>query len=138
MVAFIQSFCKSLYNYGCYFFCLISIAEEITNKSFNVIDTAVSMIKKGYIQFNWKNYDDPDNFYVKDPCAILYSLTGLKFTVTKENASYKSKAGDYIVEYWKNGSYGHFARIIRNFNSLQVSQCVNKGKIDSYRVFRKV
>lgn len=98
------------------------------------------MIDKGYINFNSNNYDDYNNFYVKEPCKILEYLTGVKWTVSKEQADYKIKSNDYVIEFWSrdNGKSGHFARTCKGFNSLQKSYSVDLGKIHTYRIFKVV
>lgn len=81
------------------------------------------------------NFEDDNNFYVTNPALILKQLTGKNWDVRKEKPTYKKKENEYIVEFWSiNGTSGHFARIEQGYNSLQKSNCVNKGKIHSLRV----
>ena len=144
MVKYIESFCKSLGNYACYFFSLVDIAEKVTGKSFDVISAISDAIQERYIDFNYKNYDDSDNCYVNNPCGVLYMLTGRSWTVKKVAAPYTPVEGDYIIEAWhKDGNNNkdgspilHFKR--PEYNSLQHSVSVEQGKIVSYRVFRMV
>lgn len=133
---YLQSFYKSAGNYACYALCLINIAEEYLNVKISKDLSLEKGIELGYIYFNKKNYDDTENFYVKDPAKYLQFLTGAKWKVRKEGADYKRKTGEYAVEYWSytNGRTGHFARIYKGFNSLQNSKSVKDGKIVSYRI----
>lgn len=118
---------------------IIDIAEEITGKKFNPIEVIKDSIYKNYLYFDKNDYDNKDNFFVKQPHKILEMLTNKKFTVTKESAEYKQNKNDFVIEFWScNGVDGHFARINKNFNSLQKSNYVNKGVLHSYRVFREV
>ena len=137
MIKYIQSFCESLGNYGCYFFCLIDIAKRVTGREYNVIEVAEYCIKQHWIEFNFNNYKDSNNFFIQNPTIILEYLTGLDWSVKKETASYKKMDGDYIVELWLAPGYdGHFARLESDYNSLQRSFNIEKGKIVSYRVFK--
>lgn len=134
-----QSLCLSIGNYSCYLLCLFNIAEEYLKTEFSV-DKIFSYIacftKQGYIYFNTSNYKDENNFYVKDPCGILRELTGVDWSVEKVT---KKPVEKYYIEQWSvNGKTGHFARVYKGFNSLQSSNCVNNGKIISYRVFKEV
>lgn len=137
---YFQSFCKSIGNYACYLLCLIDVAKEYSGKNFDKIEAIQEAIEKDCVYFNEDDYDDPDNFYVRNPAMVLRYLTGKVWIVTKEPADYKPKKGDYVIEYWSlnGGKSGHFARIKKGFNSLQNSVNVNKGKIHSYRVCRVV
>ena len=138
---YIQSLYLSAGNYGCYLFCLINVAEEYLGSSFIVEDVIEQCIDKGFIKFNKLNYNDPDNFYVKEPARVLEYLTGVKWDVRKVyDIDYKKETGEYIIEFWSkdNGATGHFARINRGYNSLQKSYSVDKGKIHSLRVCKVI
>lgn len=138
MIDFIQSFMLALGNYGCYVFCILNIADEYLKRrlSWNeIMEYIMKGIEKGYIEFHKDNYDHKDNFYVENPAMFLSMIVNKKCSVRKEKANYNAKSGEFLVERWVNGKYAHFARTNKNFNSLQVSQCVNKGDIESYRVF---
>lgn len=120
--------------------CLCKIAEDYTHKKIDIVNTAEEVIKKGYMTFNWSNYDDSDNFYIRDPLQILEHLTGKKWTGGKVSAPYTPKKDEYAIEYWSrdNGKTGHFAMMDKDFNSIVSSRSVNEGKIISYRVFKVV
>ena len=103
------------------------------------MDCIHEVVEKKWVIFNEKNYDDPDNFYVRFPDKILEHFTGKKWEVSKEPANYQLKENEYAVEFWSiDGKNGHFARMYKGFNSLQKSNNVNKGKVVSYRIFREV
>lgn len=95
-------------------------------------------INRGYIYFDFDNYSNIDNFFVKQPHKILEMLTHKKWSVRKESKDYKPKDNEYVIEFWsRNGIDGHFARTLKGFNSLQNSQNVKSGKITSYRIFKE-
>lgn len=144
MINYIESFCKSLGNYGCYIFCLVDIAEKSTGRTFDVLSVIKQGIDKGLITFNFKDYSSSDNCTVNDPCSFLEMLTGHKWSKVWQNALYKPKDGDWVVEAWhKDGNnyvdgspIYHFVR--PGNNCLQRSISVEQGRIDSYRIFREV
>lgn len=134
---YFQSFCKSIGDYGCYLLCLIDVAEEYLGKELDKIDVIEKSIDRGYVTFNRDNYADSDNFYVKEPCEIMKMITGKNWEVRKEDWFYTPSKGEYVIEFWSINTYqGHFARMHKNFNSLQKSNNVEKGKINSYRVLK--
>lgn len=134
---FIQSLCLALGKWGCYFFCLLDIAREITHKAFDVFESAYFAIKSGFIVFNFDDYTDTNNFFISDPVGILKMLTGYSFEVRIESPDYVLKENEFAVEEWSNNGKQHFARVRKGYNSLQSSVCVNEGKVTSLRVFRR-
>ena len=137
---FTQSFYKSAGAYACYALCLIDVAEQYLGVTLSKDTSLECCIKYEYIYFNKKNYDDPDNFFVKRPEKVLECLTGKRWTVTKQDASYKPKPDEFAIEFWSynDGKTGHFARTKNGFNSLQYSKSVREGKIVSYRICKVV
>lgn len=136
---YFQSFCKSIGKYGCYLLCLIHVAERELNTSFNKIEVITRCIEKGYVVFNYSNYDDVDNFFVKEPAKILNMLTGKCWEVRWEGAKYKALENEYAIENWsKTSKTGHFCITKLGFNSLQSSENVRLGKIINYRVCKVV
>lgn len=141
MIKYPESFYKSTGSYACYFFCLIKIAEEVTEMNFdiNTVIQLCSIHKRTdgtpWLTFNWNDYNDPANFDVNSPTDILYFLTGKKWSCERVTASsYKAKKGEYVVQHYKNGNTGHFR--MKDWDPLQNSVTVAKGKIDSFRVFK--
>lgn len=136
---YIQSFCKSIGEYGCYALCIINIAEQIMGKPYDTLGVLEEAIKKGYIEWHEENYNHRDNFYVVRPADFLGMLVGGKWDVRKEtDILYKPKENEYIVERWERNGFGHFARTRDGFNSLQDSKCVTLGKCASLRIFKKI
>ena len=136
MKKYFQTFCKSLGNYACYLFCIINIAEEYLKKSFSydeLFDIIEKSFSQGYVRFNFDDYNDINNFYVNEPCKILYMITGKSWKVKKTYDTPKEK---YYIECWSAvEGVCHFARTYVGYNSLQHSNSVENGKIISYRVF---
>lgn len=138
-----ESFYKSTGTYACYFFCLMKLAEEYTGFDFDINSTIqiCSLHRasngKQWLTFNWDNPDDPDNFDVNAPDEILRLLTGTKWSVSYEDANYKAKKNELVVECWYNKTTGlnHFR--LKDWDPLFKSVTVRDGCIKSYRVFRR-
>lgn len=107
--------------------------------TFNKIEVILKCISKGYVDFNAKNYDDYNNFFVRKPAQILNMLTGVEWEVRWESANYVPKKGEYTIEDWsKTTKTGHFAMTKIGFNSLQKSENVLHGKIIDYRICKVI
>ena len=135
----IQSWFKALGDSSCYFLSILNIAERVTKKDYGfpeIVDIATEAARRKYLKLNVKDLAADDNFYVLEPAKILELATGLKWTQTWQPASYKVKRGEYAIKCYVNGNYTHFNS--DDFDSLQNSVTVKYGKLDSYRIFRKV
>lgn len=138
MIDHLQSFLLSAGNYACYVFCILNIAEEYLKRHFSyneIFEYIEKAIDKGFIEFHKDDHKNIDNFYVANPASFLEMITGRKCQVRKEAGNYNTKKNEFVIERWTYGNYGHFARVKKGFNSLQKSNCTDKGKIESCRVF---
>lgn len=109
------------------------------NTEFNKIEVIIKCIEKGYVVFNEKNYDDNNNFWVKEPAKILNMLTGREWEVRWENSLYVPTFAEIAIEDWsKTNKTGHFAMIKHGYNPLQKSENVNNGKIIDYRICKVI
>lgn len=121
---------------GCYFCCLIRIAEKEANKTFDPCAVYSNAVLNG-------NLEDK-TCYVINPPAILQSMTGNKYTIIKtDNISYVPKENEYIVRYYRYGSSGHFVLADKNNTKVEydpygVSQSVQKGTLHSLRIIKRV
>lgn len=97
-------------------------------------------IKKGFIDFNFSNYSDDNNFFIRYPAMILELITGKKWRVVKVDSSYRIAPDEFAIECWSkdDGKSCHFCRTKKGFNSLENSQSVKKGKIISYRICKEI
>lgn len=125
-------------NNGCYLFCLFSVAEEVLHNKIDILQAIEDVIDRKYVYFNKKDYRDANNFYVQNPSKILEYLTNMKWLVTKEKPDYKIKSNEFAIERWTKNGLGHFARVAKGFNSLQHSNCVETGEIESLRVCKVI
>ncbi len=145
---YMQSFYKAAGNYSCYALTIINLAKKIikskgANQAFiNEQEALIFGIEQGFIHFDEKNYDDYDNFTVYKPAEFLSFLTGDKFSVRFESAKYKCQKDEYEILFWAlNDGYcqkgiGHFT--LPGENTLQFSKTVEKGKVYSKRIFKKI
>jgi len=131
----IQSFMATVGDSGCYALAIMQLAEVS-----DPISTLMEAIDKRFIKFNYNDYDDDDNMYVMAPAEMLSWLTGKKWTVTKESATYVPRPGELVVNRWERVKTGavtaHFRLPV--WDSLVDSQTVKYGTIVSKRVFRCV
>ncbi len=142
----IQSFFASAGKYGCNALCIIQIANDYLKSKnegvWNEIDALVDGINRKYIDFNVENFDDTNNFFVRDGSGFMTYLTGRRFTMQKESADYQAKKDEYEILFWalsqKNADagIGHFT--LPGRNTLQASKTVSTGKVYSKRVYRLV
>jgi hypothetical protein len=137
----IQTFLSEAGEAACYALDILKIAErESFNGNPDVVNSLSIGIKQGYIYYNEKDPNDSDNFFVKDPAALLAMFAGGRWTVEKVGPDYVPARGEYVVDRWervKTGAViGHFR--LPDWDSLQDSQTVRYGKIVSKRVFRRV
>lgn len=142
MLRYPESVLKSFGNYSCYFLSIMKLAEDFTGSNFDIF-TIITICSSHYgangkpwITFNWDNPNDKANFDVNHPDKVFELLTGIKWSVTKEPVTYKPKHGELVVECWKNGNTTHFR--LKDWDPIKDSITVKEGKLDSFRVFRRV
>jgi hypothetical protein len=127
---------------ACYALAILEIAERELwgGQKIDVVEALCLGIEMGYIYYNEKDPNDNDNFFVKDPAALLAIFAGGRWTVEKTGPEYIPAKGERVVERWervKTGAViGHFR--LPDWDSLHESMTVKYGKIVSKRVFRKV
>lgn len=136
----IQSFLISAGENACYALCVIKIAELENNSKIDVITALESGIEKGFIRFNYDDFNDNYNFYMDYPDRFLSYLTNDVWSVQFSDAKYTPEFGEYIVERWERKATGrttaHFK--LPDWDSLIDSQTVKYGQIVSTRLFRRL
>lgn len=140
---YIQSFFSSAGKNGCNALCIIGLANDYLKSKnegcWNEIDALADGIERKYIDFNQNNYDDDNNFYVRDGAGFLSYLTGRTWTMRKEDAEYQLKQNEYEILFWSLSDQnsirgiGHFT--LPGRNTLQNSKTVSQGKVYSKRVY---
>lgn len=115
---------------GCYFLDLLFLTKEKEPEMVEMIYYYDLFIKN-----DWMDKD----CFIKDPCAILEFLTGLKFKVKKSKVL--DSSATYILGNWFNQmtGVGHFVVMDKNDNivwdSIEDCVTVKKGFKKGYRLF---
>ena len=135
----IQTFLMEAGEASCYALCIAKLAERITGKDIEPLEALLKGVRKNFFHYNWKNPDDPNNFFVNDPEGFIRHLSGRRVTVRKwDSVFYKPSPNEYIVERWERPTpkmiFSHFK--LPDWDSLRDSQTVKHGKIVSLRIFR--
>lgn len=126
----IQKKCYEIGKSGCYFLSILRQAEIITGRTYNPIEEYEKSLEKNYIG---------EDCFVKQPAKILSDLTGMNFTVSKQNKNYALEKNEYEVLYFVNDATGHFVlgdgkgNVL--FDPYGKSKTVKEGAIESKRVF---
>lgn len=122
---------KQIGETGCYFLCLVRIAEDITA---NRID-AVAV----YLEATQRQYMGTDCYLVR-PERVLELMTGTRWTVSKEVKDYRPVHGEHeVLRYERKAimqTVGHF--VLPYYDPLGKSETVANGQLVSKRVFRPV
>lgn len=141
MINSIQSFYESLGKYGCYYLLLLQIGQrELTAN--DLFFLSCQFHENNFLHFNKNNLADTENFFVKNPAKILEVLTGKKYTVRKEPATYEPKENETEILFYalnqKNADkgIGHFR--MKEYDTLQNSNTVKKGKVYSKRIIKEI
>lgn len=119
---------------GCYFLCLLKIAEIKCNKSFSIIDAYEDFLAKGYIK---------RNCFVLQPKNILSDLCNTLVTFQWKEPDYKPFIGEFVIKRYAikmgKGELTHFVLFDYEgneiFNPLTTSPAYTSGKVVDLRVF---
>ena len=114
-------------KYGCLFLCILSIAEEVSEKEIDLQHAILICQSKG-----WLSYD----FTVKDSLAILNYYTNKtwhRLELTKLPSVIKDNEYTVVKYYNSKTKYTHFKR--RSFDTLVDSQTVKFGFIQEYYIY---
>ena len=128
-----QKYMENLGKWGCYFLCIVRLAELITGKSIDAVREYSHCT-----QARWMRWD----CYITKPEEIMYYLTGVKWTVRHEPASYFPTNGELVIQRWgwrppmANEEKGHF--VLADYDPYGDSETVKNGSLVSYRVFKSV
>jgi hypothetical protein len=122
---------KLMGDEGCYIFCIVDIAEEVTHERVDASLAYLQGTRKSLIQ---------KNCLVSDAAGFLGMLTGRKWVKRYEGPEYLKKVGEYEVQKWKRkagvGTIEHFIR--EGYDPYGGSKTVQEGWLDSKRIFTMV
>lgn len=131
----LQKYALTIGRYGCYFLCLIKIAERKTGNSIDLLSAFEYSLKQGWIT---------EDCFVNYPQCIIKHFTNINYVcVVKElDLSYKPKATDVLVGCYVYNKSSHFVLLSSDkkllWDPLGESNTYKLGKLDSYRVIRMV
>ena len=119
---------------GCYFLCLLKIAELKLDKPLSVIDAYEKFLEKGYIK---------RNCFVLQPKNILSDLCNTIVTFQWKEQDYKPFFGEFVIKRYAikmgKGELTHFVLFDHEeneiFNPLTTSPAYVSGKVIDLRVF---
>lgn len=122
----LQTLLEDCGKYGCLFLCLLSIAEEMTGKRYDIITTIHLCMTKGWLS---------KDFFVNDNLSILEELTGVKWSRRTVSSLPTIGERDYtVVKYYNEKTkYTHFKR--RGYDTLVYSKTVAEGRIEGYYIY---
>lgn len=127
-----QKVALAIGKYGCYFSCLIKIAEKIAAKSIDIIDMFNQCKAKGWID---------SECFVQNPDKILAFMTGKKIYVSKTNdTQYKSNDNEIVIGCFKWNKYSHFVVLNSDkkieYDPLENSNTAKNGTLESLRIIK--
>lgn len=119
---------------GCYFLCLLKIAELKLGKPLSVIDAYEKFLEKGYIK---------RNSFVLQPKNILSDLCNTYVAYQWQEANYRPLPGEFIIKRYviklDNQELTHFVLFdyegFEIFNPAMNSPAYRGGKVEDLRVF---
>lgn len=131
-----QAYMKLLGEEGCYFLCIVHLAEQLTNERIDAIAALLEALDRGFIK------SDCTVLFAED---ILRSLTGIIWIKTHEESSYQVKGGQLeILRYERKtgaGTMVHFVVGDGNgeieYDPLGSSRTVREGYLAGKRIFTR-
>jgi hypothetical protein len=131
-----QKICKALGESGCYFLCIVWIAEHIMKERIDAVELYSAALFTDVIQ--------PDCF-VNDPAKLMKMMLPGDWQMRKMPLEYVPKGDEYEITRYERktatGLLGHFCVTDGSghvvYDPIGDSQCVKLGKPVSKRIFRK-
>jgi len=139
MIRHIQTLCMGVGDGACYALSLIKVAEKFLGCELDVLKIINEAIEKNIIKFNWGTPTDNVAMFVNNPAEFLQMLTGQKWAVRREDATYKKYSDmEYVINSWglsdREGAMRHFT--FGTDDTLYASPLRINGKLISVRVCR--
>lgn len=123
----IQTVLRKCGESGCLFLSILSIAEEVTGVSFDLINTTHICLQKKWIT---------NDFECLDSLAILNYLTGKTWIRREVTRLTRDVAyNEYTIANYFNPRTGIIHRRRRGYDTLKASVTVREGYIKSYYVY---
>lgn len=139
----IQVILTELGEAACLALCICELGKPGISEG-EALELILEGIEHGYISYDEKNRDNPDNCFVRDRDTFMDLVTGeTGWKSTTEGANYLPHAGERVIEYWewiehlKDRDVVHKHFKLRNWDPYLASRTVYFGKKTGARVFRK-
>lgn len=132
-----QAYMKLLGEAGCYFLCLVHLAEVLTHERIDAIPILLEAEEKGIVGKDCLIYD---------AAQVMGLLTGVIWEKRYEDAGYQVKPGELEVRRYEKksgeGTLAHFVVGDGNghieYDPLGFSRTVRDGKLASKRIFSRL
>jgi hypothetical protein len=126
-----QKVMETIGREGCYFLCLVRIAEEITGTRIDAIPVYLHSIDR-----QWMDKD----CYLVQPHRILEHMTGTRWSVRKQDKIYQPEPGEKeVLRYERTvGRVTHAHFVLPDYDPYGDSLTVRNGRLVSKRIFARV
>lgn len=143
MIAAVQCVAAFIGKWGCYFLCILRLAEKYLGKLLDPFHFYILAVHGRYMR---------ENCYLDDPAGFLSSLVGGRWIVLKAGDGadsagrpydlplvYELKPGELAIERWQvpGEDEGHFI-LPDGWDPYGASRTVRDGGLVSKRIFRKI
>ena len=132
-----QRVCQQIGTSGCYFLCIIHLAETMSRTRIDAVELYNVATSTGVMEADC---------FVNDPAKLLMMMVPGRWQVDRYGMAYSLKDGEYeITRYERKTTVGVLCHFVVSgsdgnvvYDPLGGSQCVMQGKPVSKRIFRKM
>jgi hypothetical protein len=131
-----QAYMKLLGEEGCYFLCLVHLAETVSKERIDAIPFFLEALEKNYIRMDCT---------VLDPARVMHLLTGVVWVKSHQPANYQIKAGEMeVLRYERKTGSGTTVHFVVGdglgeieYDPMGDSRTVREGSLVSKRIFSR-
>jgi hypothetical protein len=131
MTEYRQKIMETIGRDGCYFLCLVKLAENITGTRIDAIPVYLEAVERQFM--------DSDCYLVR-PDRIMELMTGRQWTVRKVDRKYQIQGKELEVLRYERTvgrtTIGHF--VLPDYDPLGTSLTVQNGYLVSKRIFTPI
>jgi len=139
----IQTLFAELGEAACLALCICELGKPDISEG-EALSLILEGMRRGYIEYNEEDRDNPDNCFVANRDAFMDLVIGERgWQSTTEGARYRAKPGERIIECWKwkeaakNTLITHWHFKLPRWDPWKNSQALKYGTLESLRVFRR-
>ena len=125
-----QKIMETIGRDGCYFLCIVRIAEEITGSRVDAVAVYLFAVARQWMDATC---------YLVQPHRILEHMTGQRWTSAKEDRAYQVQPGEKeVLRYERTEgrtTQAHF--VLPDYDPYGDSLTVRNGRLVSKRIFRR-